>query len=67
MTQAGLTGEVGTQKRLLYDVRQREQFIDAVRQLEVTLGKKPPVFAVREMEPWSRIPERRIASVQFGP
>ena len=38
-----------------------------MRQMEVRLRAKPPVFKVKDIEPWSRIPERRQALVQFDP
>ena len=38
-----------------------------MRQLEMRLRTKPPIYKVMELEPWSRIPERRQALVQFEP
>ena len=38
-----------------------------MKQLEGRLRGKPPIYQVREIEPWSRIPERRQALVQFDP
>jgi len=38
-----------------------------MRQLEVLLGCKPPIYQMKEVEPWSRIPERRQALVLFDP
>ena len=34
-------------------------------QLEARLGRKPPIYQVRDVESWSRIAERRQALVQF--
>ena len=49
-----LTGETGLQESLFLEVRRREQLRQTVAQL-------------REVEPWSRIPERRLALVTYDP
>ncbi len=67
LTLVGLTGETGTQASLFSEVRQHEQLREAVRQLEARLGGKAPIYQVRELEPWSRIPERRQALIRFDP
>ncbi|MCH8195280.1 MAG: DNA polymerase Y family protein [Chloroflexi bacterium] len=67
LTLARLTGEAGLQSSLFNDVRREENLREAVRQLEVRLGRRPPIYQVREVEPWSRIPERRQALVQYVP
>jgi DNA polymerase IV len=67
LTLAGLTGQSGIQSSLFPEVRKREQLRETVRQLEVQLGCPPPIFVVRDLEPWSRIPERRQVLVQFDP
>ena len=38
-----------------------------IKQLAVRLGHRPPIYQVRGVEPWSRIPERRQALVEFDP
>jgi hypothetical protein len=38
-----------------------------LRQLGARLGVQPPIYHVREVEPWSRLPERRQALVPFSP
>ncbi|GIT45112.1 MAG: hypothetical protein Ct9H300mP11_30480 [Chloroflexota bacterium] len=38
-----------------------------MRQLEALLDGKPPIYQLKEIEPWSRIPERRQALVPFDP
>ena len=48
------------QRNLFSDVRAREHLMNDIRQLEFRLGN-PQVFTVKEVEPWSRIPERRYA------
>ena len=67
LTLAGFTGESGIQSSLFSDVRKREQLREMIRQLEALLGCKPPIYQVRDVEPWSRIPERRQALVPFDP
>jgi DNA polymerase IV len=67
LTLLGLTGESGIQSSLLSDVRKHDQLREAVRQLEARMGFKPPIYQVRDMEPWSRIPERRQVLIPFDP
>ncbi len=67
LTLAGFTGETGIQASLFSDVRRREQLREMMRQLEALLGCKPPIYQVKDVEPWSRVPERRQALVQFEP
>ena len=42
------------------EVRARDHLLDDIKQLELRLGS-PQVFKIKEVEPWSRIPERRYA------
>ncbi|MQG75843.1 MAG: hypothetical protein FI703_00770 [SAR202 cluster bacterium] len=67
LTLGGVTGESGQQGSLFEDARQRDQLKVAMAQMEERLGKRPPVYVVREVEPWSRIPERRHALIPFAP
>ena len=67
ITLGGITGESGQQGSLFTDVRQRDQLKAAMAQMEERLGTRPPVYVVREVEPWSRIPERRHALIPFAP
>lgn len=67
LTLAGFTGESGIQTNLFSDVRKREQLKEMMRQLEVHLGGKPPIYQLKEIEPWSRIPERRRVLAPFDP
>lgn len=53
------TKEAARQMSLLPDVRRKEQIVNTLRQLDVVLGEQAPIFYVKEIEPWSRIPERR--------
>jgi len=64
----GLTAERGRQSSL-FDaarVRRREQMNDMVRHLKVRYGLSPLARMV-EVEPWSRIPERRWALMDYDP
>lgn len=67
LTLSGIAGDSGIQSSLLSDVREREQLREMMRQLEMRLRTKPPIYKVMELEPWSRIPERRRALVHFEP
>lgn len=67
LTLSGLTGESGIQAGLFPDVRRQEQLRAAAVLLEARLGGKPPIYQVRDVEPWSRVPERRQALVQYDP
>ena len=67
LTLAGVVGESGIQSSLFSQVRKQEQLREMMRQLEARLCTKPPIYKVMDMEPWSRIPERRQALVQFEP
>src|SRR5207244_3058954 len=63
---SGKAGETGRQGSLLPEVRRHDQLSDALRQLEVRLGTEIPIYQYREQEPWSRIPERRLALVALS-
>ena len=67
LTLYGSAGESGIQGSLLSDVRKRAQLGEAMRQLEARLRARPPIYRVMDLEPWSRLPERRQALVQFEP
>ena len=56
----GLGYPGGRQKSLFSDIRAKEHLAEDIRQLELKLGN-PQVYTVKEVEPWSRIPERRYA------
>ena len=62
-----LTKELGHQKSLFSNHRKKEQLGELIKTLEVQLGPKPHLWQVREIEPWSRIPERRMALIPFVP
>jgi DNA polymerase-4/protein ImuB len=54
----GLGRQSRRQKSLFTEVRAQEHLMDDIRQMELRLGGNQ-VFRVKEVEPWSRIPERR--------
>ncbi|MHC4707784.1 MAG: DNA polymerase Y family protein [Planctomycetota bacterium] len=48
----------GRQNSLFREIRSQNHLMEDIRQLELRLGN-PQVYRVKEVEPWSRIPERR--------
>jgi DNA polymerase-4 len=48
----------GKQKSLMSQVRAQEHLLEEIKQLELRAGH-PLLFQRKEVEPWSRIPERR--------
>ena len=48
----------GKQKSLMSQVRAQEHLLEEIKQLEFRLGG-PLLFQFKDVEPWSRIPERR--------
>jgi len=67
MTVSDTAGESGIQSSLFVEVRKLQQLREAMRQLEARLRARPPIYRVMDVEPWSRIPERRQALVEFVP
>jgi DNA polymerase-4 len=61
----GLGYPPGRQKNLFSDIRAKEHLAEDIRQLEFKMGN-PQVYTVKEVEPWSRIPERRYALTPTG-
>ena len=51
---------VGRQKSIFAEVRAKAHLLQDIKQLELRL-RGPQVYEVKEIEPWSRIPERRYA------
>ena len=66
LTLSGITGEVGRQESMWKDVKLNDDLHETISQLGTRLKIAPPVYRVRELEPWSRIPERRYALVQLS-
>ena len=67
LTLTDLTGESGRQENMFLSVRKREQLGEAIRSLEARLNIKHPILQVVEVEPWSRIPERRKGLIPYAP
>jgi DNA polymerase-4/protein ImuB len=64
---SGLTARTGKQKGFFSgDRRQQAQVAEAVHQLKARYGRSL-VAQVVEVEPWSRIPERRHALIDYDP
>jgi len=55
----------GRQKSLFSELRAQDHLIEDIKQLDLRLGN-PQVYTVKEVEPWSRIPERRYALTPTG-
>jgi DNA polymerase-4/protein ImuB len=67
LTLSGLTGETGKQEGLFAEKGRRlAQLEEALRQLKARFGQSP-VYHIVEVEPWSRIPERRLALIDYDP
>lgn len=67
LTLSAITGEGGKQESLFSDVRRQENLTEAIRQLKERFGMQAPIYHIKEVEPWSRLPERRKALVPFAP
>jgi nucleotidyltransferase/DNA polymerase involved in DNA repair len=64
---SGFAGETGKQQGFFPgNGRQRRQVAESIRQLKARYGRSP-VAQVVEVEPWSRIPERRHALIDYDP
>jgi DNA polymerase-4/protein ImuB len=55
----------GRQNSLFREVRGRDNLLEDIHQLELRQGN-PQVFKIKEVEPWSRIPERRYTLTPTG-
>ena len=66
LTLTGLSSEPWKQESMWQEARKEDHLRQAVGQLAARLGLAPPIYQVRELEPWSRIPERRHALVQLS-
>ena len=61
----GITGEKAIQVNLFDNKRKTQKINDVINQLKIQFGSTPPIYKIIEIEPWSRIPERRNALVHF--
>jgi DNA polymerase-4 len=61
----GLGYRNGRQRSIFTEIRAREHLLNDIKQLEYRLGGHH-VFRIKEVEPWSRIPERRYALVPLS-
>lgn len=67
LTLSGICSEYGHQANLWpVGPRRQQELVEAVEQLDARVGG-PQVFRIVEVQPWSRIPERQLALVAFGP
>ena len=60
MKVTGLSHEKRRQSNLFAEVKAQDHLKEDIKQMELRLGG-PQVFTVKDVEPWSRIPERRRA------
>ena len=65
ITFSAISNESGKQYSMLKSVRSQDQLRETILQLSKRLRTKPPIYKIKEIEPWSRIPERRQALVDF--
>ncbi len=61
-----LSSEPWRQESMQKDVQREDNLQQAVAQLAARLRLAPPIYQVKALEPWSRIPERRHALVQLS-
>ena len=67
VTLSGLCSEYGHQANLWQvGPRRHRELLEAVEQLNARVGG-PQVFRIVEVQGWSRIPERQLGMVAFGP
>ena len=63
----GLTNDFGIQKSMFLSSKKRDNLLENIKQLETRLGTKVPIYQVKEIEPWAKIPERRSALTRILP
>jgi DNA polymerase-4/protein ImuB len=67
LTLSGLCSEYGHQANLWpIGPRRQRELAEAIEQLNARVGE-PQVYRIVEVQPWSRIPERQLALVEFTP
>lgn len=57
---------IGRQRSIFAQVRARDHLMEDIRQLDLRMGGHQ-VWAIKEIEPWSRLPERRYALAPLNP
>ena len=67
LTLTGVTGEAGKQASLFPEVRALEQLDEELRQYKARHGEPAPIYQYREVDTWSRLPERRNALIPYVP
>lgn len=63
LTLSDLSAEPWKQESMWKEVQREDNLQQAISQLAARIRTVPPIYQVRELEPWSRIPERRHALV----
>lgn len=66
LTMEDLSGEPWKQESMWKDVQNENNLQQVISQLAARIRTEPPIYQVRELEPWSRIPERRHALVRVS-
>ncbi|MCL0043915.1 hypothetical protein M1N24_00085 [Dehalococcoidia bacterium] len=66
LTFRNLMAETGKQESLLRGIRKQSMLREAILALKIAQGQNP-IYKIKEIEPWSRIPERRVALVPYEP
>ena len=56
----GLGRGIRRQRSIFAEVRAQDHLLDDIERLELRLAG-PQVYRIKEVEPWSRIPERQFA------
>ena len=62
-----LTNDFGVQKPMFLASKKRDDLLESIRQLEARLEGRAPIYTVKEIEPCSKIPERRSALTKILP
>ncbi len=62
-----LTGDLGAQKSMFLSTKKKEDLLESIKQLETRLGSKVPIYNITEIDPCSKIPERRSVLTRILP
>lgn len=66
ITLSDLTAAYGIQASLFSDVQRQEQLRQIISQLHMKINNDTAIYKIKDIEPWSRIPERRHALVPLN-